>query len=102
MSLGNILGGKERVQAMLAGQGVSLILKSVNINFGRPVTFPDTVFKSDLLFSLSLVDHSDIAAIGWPQGHNIVKPHSIHFSCCPLFLCSTKGRSGFREHYCLV
>ncbi|KAG6334167.1 hypothetical protein ID866_4914 [Astraeus odoratus] len=43
MNLGNLLGGKERVQAMLAGQGISVILKSVNINFRRPVTFPDTL-----------------------------------------------------------
>ncbi|KAG1851709.1 hypothetical protein F4604DRAFT_1883570 [Suillus subluteus] len=43
MALGNVLGGEERVEAMLAGQGVSLILKSANINFRRPVTFPDTV-----------------------------------------------------------
>ncbi|KAF9231269.1 HotDog domain-containing protein, partial [Melanogaster broomeanus] len=43
IALGNLLGGKERTQAMLAGQGVSLILKSVNVNFRRPVTFPDTL-----------------------------------------------------------
>lgn len=40
---GSLLGGKERAQAMLAGQGVSFILKSINVNFRRPVTFPDTV-----------------------------------------------------------
>jgi acyl-CoA thioesterase FadM len=43
MALGKVLGGEERVKAMLAGQGVSLILKSANINFRRPVTFPDTL-----------------------------------------------------------
>jgi acyl-CoA thioesterase FadM len=43
MALGKVLGGEERVKAMLAGQGVSLILKSANVNFRRPVTFPDTV-----------------------------------------------------------
>ncbi|KAF8549381.1 hypothetical protein OG21DRAFT_1470074 [Imleria badia] len=43
IGVGNILGGKERAQAMLAGQGVSLILKSINVNFRRPVTFPDTL-----------------------------------------------------------
>lgn len=40
---GSMLGGKERVDAMLAGKGVSLILKSISINFRRPVTFPDTL-----------------------------------------------------------
>ncbi|KAG1738954.1 HotDog domain-containing protein [Suillus lakei] len=43
MAFGKVLGGEERVKAMLAGQGVSTILKSVNINFRRPVTFPDTL-----------------------------------------------------------
>ncbi|KAG1771059.1 Thioesterase/thiol ester dehydrase-isomerase [Suillus placidus] len=43
MALGKVLGGEERVKAMLAGQGVSFILKSANINFRRPVTFPDTL-----------------------------------------------------------
>lgn len=43
IEMGNLLGGQERAQAMLAGQGVSIILKSININFRRPVTFPDTV-----------------------------------------------------------
>lgn len=43
IGLGNLLGGNERTQAMLAGQGVSIILKSINVNFRRPVTFPDTV-----------------------------------------------------------
>ncbi|KAH7890984.1 Thioesterase/thiol ester dehydrase-isomerase [Phlebopus sp. FC_14] len=41
--IGNLLGGQGRTQAMLAGQGVSLILKSININYRRPVTFPDTL-----------------------------------------------------------
>ncbi|KAG1747932.1 Thioesterase/thiol ester dehydrase-isomerase [Suillus paluster] len=43
MAFGKALGGEERVKAMLAGQGVSVILKSMNINFRRPVTFPDTL-----------------------------------------------------------
>ncbi|KAG2072435.1 Thioesterase/thiol ester dehydrase-isomerase [Suillus decipiens] len=43
MALGEVLGGEERVKAMLAGQGISLILKSANVNFRRPVTFPDTL-----------------------------------------------------------
>ncbi|KIJ65425.1 hypothetical protein HYDPIDRAFT_110489 [Hydnomerulius pinastri MD-312] len=43
IALGDSLGGKDRTQAMLAGQGVSLILKSINVNFRRPVTFPDTL-----------------------------------------------------------
>ena len=49
IQLGNLLGGQERAEAMLAGQGVSLILKSINVNFRRPVTFPDTVRSSSSL-----------------------------------------------------
>jgi len=43
MSLGNAMGGPEKAQAMSKGQGVSLILKSLSINFKRPVTYPDRV-----------------------------------------------------------
>ena len=43
MALGNAMGGPEKAQAMSKGQGVSLILKSLSINFKRPVTYPDTV-----------------------------------------------------------
>lgn len=51
IELGNLLGGKERAQAMLAGQGISLILKSINVNFRRPVTFPDTVRRFGLFLA---------------------------------------------------
>ena len=43
MKLGNELGGPEKAQAMVKGQGVSLILKSLSIRFKLPVTYPDTV-----------------------------------------------------------
>jgi hypothetical protein len=43
MNLGRNLGGPEKAQAMIKGQGVSLILKSLSIKFKRPVTYPDTV-----------------------------------------------------------
>jgi hypothetical protein len=48
-SLGHELGGPEKVAAMLKAQGVSLILKSIEVKFRRPVTYPDTV---RLLFSM--------------------------------------------------
>lgn len=46
MSLGTELGGVERAKAMINGKGISLILKSVDVRFRRPVTFPDTVNPS--------------------------------------------------------
>jgi len=59
MALGKVLGGEERVKAMLAGQGVSIILKSTNVNFRRPVTFPDTVrFPDNVCFVMSFITMS--------------------------------------------
>ena len=43
MTLGNEIGGPEKAQAMVKGQGVSLILRYLSIRFKRPVTYPDTV-----------------------------------------------------------
>ena len=50
MKLGDEIGGPEKALAMVKGQGISLILKSLSIKFKRPVTFPDTV--SDPRFSV--------------------------------------------------
>jgi len=52
MALGEEIGGESKARAMLNGQGVSLILKSFEINFRRPVTFPDTVRGSKLALNL--------------------------------------------------
>ena len=41
--MGNELGGPSRGEAMMNGQGISLILKSMELQFRRPVTYPDTV-----------------------------------------------------------
>lgn len=43
MSLGNELGGPSKAEAMIKGMGVSLILKSIDVQFRKPVTYPDTV-----------------------------------------------------------
>ncbi|KAF8159330.1 Thioesterase/thiol ester dehydrase-isomerase [Crassisporium funariophilum] len=43
MSLGHELGGPSRAKAMMNGQGISLILKSIDVQFRRPVTYPDTL-----------------------------------------------------------
>ncbi|KAK1230726.1 hypothetical protein PQX77_006176 [Marasmius sp. AFHP31] len=44
--LGNRLGGPTRADALLKGKGVSLILKSIQVNYRRPVTYPDTLLLS--------------------------------------------------------
>ncbi|KAG6909802.1 hypothetical protein DXG01_015295 [Tephrocybe rancida] len=43
ISFGHELGGKPKADAMMRGQGVSLILKSIAVRFRRPVTYPDTL-----------------------------------------------------------
>ena len=42
-ALGHELGGRERAEQLMRGEGVSLILKSLTINYKAPVTFPDTL-----------------------------------------------------------
>lgn len=41
--LGLRLGGSERSKALIQGKGIGLILKSIKVNFRRPVLYPDTV-----------------------------------------------------------
>jgi hypothetical protein len=41
--MGDELGGPSRGKAMMNGHGISLILKSIELRFRRPVTYPDTV-----------------------------------------------------------
>ncbi|KAF8652596.1 hypothetical protein AX16_004317 [Volvariella volvacea WC 439] len=43
MSLGEELGGPQKAEDMMRGQGISLILKSIQVKYRRPVTFPDTL-----------------------------------------------------------
>ncbi|THH30513.1 hypothetical protein EUX98_g3685 [Antrodiella citrinella] len=42
-SLGHELGGHTKASAMLKGKGVSLILKSLSMDYKAPVTYPDTL-----------------------------------------------------------
>ncbi|KAH8116344.1 HotDog domain-containing protein [Phellopilus nigrolimitatus] len=42
-SIGQELGGQERVRDMVAGKGISLILGEISVRFRRPVTYPDTL-----------------------------------------------------------
>ena len=43
VSLAQEIGGPQRVADMLAGRGISLILKSISIDYKRPVVYPDTL-----------------------------------------------------------
>jgi acyl-CoA thioesterase FadM len=42
-SLGASIGGPTLADAFIKGKGLSLILRSVKIDFLKPVFFPDTV-----------------------------------------------------------
>ena len=42
-ALGREIGGPERAEQLVRGQGVSLILKSLTVDYKAPVTFPDTL-----------------------------------------------------------
>ncbi|PIL24811.1 hypothetical protein GSI_12697 [Ganoderma sinense ZZ0214-1] len=42
-ALGRELGGPKRAEQLIHGEGVSLILKSLSIDYKAPVTFPDTL-----------------------------------------------------------
>jgi hypothetical protein len=41
--VGNLIGGPAKAEDFIRGKGVSLILKSIKVDFRRPVTYPDTV-----------------------------------------------------------
>ncbi|KAF9465570.1 Thioesterase/thiol ester dehydrase-isomerase [Collybia nuda] len=43
ISLGHEIGGPEKAKAIIRGQGIGLILKTLEIQFKRPVTYPDTL-----------------------------------------------------------
>ncbi|KAF8623151.1 hypothetical protein AX17_007540 [Amanita inopinata Kibby_2008] len=42
-SLGEELGGSAKAEDLIRGRGISLILKSIEVQFRRPVTYPDTL-----------------------------------------------------------
>jgi hypothetical protein len=42
-SIGEELGGQAQADAFLRARGVSFILKSIEVNFRKPVKYPDTV-----------------------------------------------------------
>jgi len=43
MSVGHDIGGPDRADALLRPQGIAFILKSMEVNYRRPVRFPNTL-----------------------------------------------------------
>ena len=41
--IGEELGGQAQADAFLRARGISFILKSIQVNFRKPVQYPDTV-----------------------------------------------------------
>lgn len=52
-ALAEKVGGSSRREEMLAGKGISLILKSIEVKYKRPVTYPDTLLISSKPHKLS-------------------------------------------------
>ncbi|KAJ3717767.1 HotDog domain-containing protein [Lentinula raphanica] len=58
VQLGNRLGGPAKAEALCKGKGISLIIKSLNINYRRPVTYPDTLLISHKPLPPTQTQHS--------------------------------------------
>ena len=50
-ALGHELGGPAKADQLVRGQGVSLILKSLSIDYKAPVTYPDTLLVAHRLYA---------------------------------------------------
>ena len=82
ISMGDELGGPSRGKAMMNGQGISLILKSIELRFRRPVTYPDTVsnLNSTLLRVPDLI--CIVVAVNWiPPITSYSRPGSFYVPC---------------------
>ena len=102
--MGDELGGPSRGKAMMNGQGVSLILKSIELQFRRPVTYPDTVsnFNPTSLRTPDCIVICIIVAANWipPTGITTYnRPASFYIPrrCIRVFssskrLCYTRNR----------
>lgn len=74
VSLGEEIGGASRAEDMLAGRGVSLILKSISVDYKRPVVYPDTLLVAHKphagpLRSSSDVHSPDVTSRKLPRTH---------------------------------
>jgi len=93
MSLGEELGGPERAKAMINAQGVSLILKSIEVQYKRIVTYPDTVrpfFLSPLPFNQTtcaqlLIGYRPLPTPTPPPNHNRTDDKSTFYVAASAF-----------------
>ncbi|KZS99723.1 Thioesterase/thiol ester dehydrase-isomerase [Laetiporus sulphureus 93-53] len=60
VSLGKEIGGASRADDMLAGRGISLILKTISIDYKRPVVYPDMLLIAHKPHPGPLVSTSDV------------------------------------------
>ncbi|PCH44535.1 Thioesterase/thiol ester dehydrase-isomerase [Wolfiporia cocos MD-104 SS10] len=81
VSLGRELGGEARARDMLTGRGVSLILKSISVDYKRPVVYPDTllVAKRPRVVSRLPKTHFNLegAAYSYRQGRVVTECDSV-------------------------
>lgn len=76
-SLAHEIGGQEKVEAMLKGKGFSLILKSLSINYKRPVTYPDTLLIAHKPYvgPLATSSHTEDKTLALPSAKKLPKTH---------------------------
>ncbi|KAI9062748.1 Thioesterase/thiol ester dehydrase-isomerase [Trametes sanguinea] len=77
-SLGHEIGGPAKAEAMIKGKGVSLILKSISLDYKRPVVYPDTLLVAHKphpgpLHSSSQVDSPEVNTRRQARTHFHVK-----------------------------
>jgi acyl-CoA thioesterase FadM len=82
-SMGREIGGPEHAANMIAGKGVSLILKDIAVRFRRPVLYPDTVsdhFRSEWnLKEMTLTSRFlKCNSCSSPIGHTTLTRHISH------------------------
>lgn len=96
MALGREIGGPQKAKDMMSGKGVSLILKSVSLNYKRPVTYPDTVRLPQTSLSRRF---SDTTTITTPASDRAQTPcrtrgrqYSVRVQSNYILICPTEGR----------
>ncbi|KAI0343357.1 hypothetical protein BDW22DRAFT_1394336 [Trametopsis cervina] len=85
-SLGHEIGGPQKADDMIRGKGVSLILKSVSLNYKRPVTYPDTLLIAHKPHTgrLQSTPHTETGPASTqvpPSTHSPYQLAKTHFHC---------------------
>ena len=85
-SLGHEIGGAQKADDMTKGKGISLILKSVSLDYKRPVTYPDTLLIAHKPHAGTLrsAQHTESGAASTQVPPSALAPYRLaktHFHC---------------------